>query len=141
MNRILVVFFTVLVAGFAHQSISQQHLIEPEMTVIDFFGMEPRNPMEGITARAIDLATIRLARIEVATGHSTPDHNHPDEEVVLVLEGRIKAVSGEQEFILGPGEMIVIPAYVQHHYEALESSVTVEAFGPGIHNRSFGSGN
>ena len=139
MNRLIIAIFAILIAGFAHQSVSQQHLIEPKMTIVDFFGMEPSNPMDGITARSIDLATMRLARIEVATGHSTPDHNHPDEEVIIVLEGRVKAVSGDEEFVLGPGEMIVIPAYVQHHYEAIESSVTIEAFGPGIHNRGFGT--
>jgi quercetin dioxygenase-like cupin family protein len=75
------------------------------------------------------------SRIEVATGHSTPDHNHPDEEIILLLEGRIKGVSGDKEFFLEPGEVIIIPAYVQHHYEAIESSVTIEVFGPG--NRGF----
>jgi quercetin dioxygenase-like cupin family protein len=139
MKKLSIAFLSVLVAAFAHQSVSQQHLTEPKMTVIDFFGMEPRNPMEGITARGTDLATFRVARIELETGHSTPDHNHPDEEMIILLEGQVKAVSGDEEFIVNPGEMIIIPAYVQHHYEAIESSVSIEVFGPGVHNRSFGA--
>jgi quercetin dioxygenase-like cupin family protein len=135
MNKFFLALVSVLIIGFAQQSVSQQPVIEAKMTVHDLFGMEPRGVMEGIKARGIGAATVRMARIEVETGHSTPDHNHPDEEIILLLEGRIKGVSGDEEFFLEPGEVIVIPAYVQHHYEAIESSVTIEVFGPGT--RSF----
>ena len=135
MNKFFLALVSVLIIGFAQQSISPESYVEAKMTVHDLFGMEAREVMEGIRARGIGAATIRMARIEVQTGHSTPDHNHPDEEIILVLEGRIKGMSGDDEFFLGPGEVIVIPAYVHHHYEAIESSVTIEVFGPG--NRSF----
>jgi len=131
MNKIILALVSVLIIGFAQQSISQQPLVVPAMTVHDLFGMEPRQPMAGVTARGVGAATVRISRIEVETGHSTPDHNHPDEEIILLLEGRIKGVSGDKEFFLEPGEVIIIPAYVHHHYEAIESSVTVEVFGPG----------
>lgn len=131
MNRFIIAFVSILAIGFAQQSTSQQPLIQPKMTVENLFGMEPREAMPGVKSRGVSAATMRLSRIEVATGHSTPDHNHADEEIVLLLEGRIKATSGDQEFILEPGQLIIIPAYVQHHYEALVSSVTIEAFGPG----------
>jgi unsaturated pyranuronate lyase len=131
MSRFIVALVSVVVVGFAQQSSSQQSLIQPKLTVHDLFGMQPREVREGIKGRSVSAATIRLSRIEVAKGFSTPDHNHPDEEIVLLLEGRIKAVSGGEEFILEPGQLIMIPAYVQHHYEALESSVTIETFGPG----------
>jgi quercetin dioxygenase-like cupin family protein len=135
MNKLFLALGSVLILGFAHQSISQQSFVEAKMTVHDLFGMEGREVMEGITARGIGAGTIRMARIEVQTGHSTPNHNHPDEEIILVLEGRIRGVSGDDEFFLERGEVIVIPAYVHHNYEAIESSVTIEVFGPG--NRSF----
>ena len=87
--------------------------------------------------QVVAAVTVRLSRIEIAEGFFTPAHNHPDEEIVLLLEGNIRAVSGEHEFVLKPGELIVIPAYVEHHYVALEDSVTIEAFGP---NRNPGGG-
>jgi len=49
----------------------------------------------------------------------------------MLLEGRLRAFSGDREFLLEPGDMVVVPAYVEHRYEALEDSVTVEAVGPG----------
>ena len=138
MNKSIIALVSVLIIGFAQQSTSQQPLTQPKMTVHDLFGMEAREVMEGVKARGVGAATVRVARIEVATGFSTPDHNHPDEEIILLLEGRIKAVSGDQEIIVEPGGLLIFPAYVQHHYEALESSVTVEVFGPG--RRDFDAG-
>ena len=73
---------------------------------------------------------------EVAAGTSTTHHNHPDEEMVYVVEGRIRVFSGGNEVELGAGELAVFPAYVDHHYEAIEDSMTIEVFGPG---RTFGA--
>ena len=137
MNRFLRAVATLLIITFSTLGISQQALMQPEMTVHDLFGAEPRNgPREGLQIRfGGAAATIRMISISIEAGASTPNHNHPDEEMVLLLEGSIKAVSGDREFVLEPGEMFVVPAYVEHHYEALEDSRTVEVFGPG---RSFG---
>lgn len=126
--------FSAFILSFSAQGLAQpgpQALIEPEMDVHDLFGMEGRNFRPGIVGRAVAMATVRLSRIEISEGTSTPDHNHADEEIVLLLEGSIRAYSGDKEFVLKPGEMITIPAYVQHRYLALEDSVTIEAFGPG----------
>ena len=106
------------------------------MTLYNLNEMEPRG-QEGFQIRLISAATIRMLRSEVAAGASTPNHNHPDEEIVYLLEGRVRVISGEQEAVLEPGELVVFPAYVEHHYEAMENSVTIEIFGPG---RTFGGG-
>ncbi len=136
MNRLIIALVSFLVLTFSVLGVSQQPLMEPEMRVEDLFGMEPRSPFEGLQIRGVTAATIRLITIQIEAGASTPNHNHPDEEMVLLLEGSIKAVSGDREFVLEPGEMFVAPAYVEHHYEALEDSRTIEVFGPG---RSFGA--
>ncbi len=97
--------------------------------------MEPRG-REGFSAHFVSAATIRMLRAEVAAGTSTTHHNHPDEEMVYVVEGRIRVFSGGNEVELGAGELVVFPAYVDHHYEAIEDSMTIEVFGPG---RTFGA--
>lgn len=134
MNKIIAALITLSVFGFAQLSSAQpgpQELIEPTMEVHDLFGMEGRNFREGITGRAVGMATVRISRIELEKGHSTPSHNHADEEIVLILEGHAIAYMGDEAFPFGPGEMITIPAYVEHRYEALEDVVSIEVFGPG----------
>ena len=139
MNRLFLAISSLLIVTFATLA-SSQSLIVAEMAAHDLFGMEPRNVREGIHIRSVGLATVRLSRVEIEAGYSTPNHNHPDEEMVLLIEGSVLARSGDDEFLLEPGEMITIPAYVEHHYEALEDSVTIEAFGPGRNLGGMGMG-
>ena len=100
------------------------------MEVYGLFGMEGRNFREEITGRSVAIATVRISRIELEKGHSTPSHNHARDEVVLILEGHAIAYMGDVAFPFGPGEMISIPAYVEHRYEALKDVVSIEVFGP-----------
>ncbi len=135
MNRYIATGFAAVMAAFAHQSISQQPLMEPEMALYNFNELEPRG-REGFSAHFVSAATIRMLRAEVTAGTSTTHHNHPDEEMVYVVEGRIRVFSGSNEVELGAGELVVFPAYVEHHYEAIMDSMTIEVFGPG---RTFGA--
>ena len=135
MIRLIIASSTVVILAFAHQGLSQQPLMEPEMALYNLDEMEPRG-REGYQAHLISAATIRMLRAEIAAGTSTTHHNHPDEEMVYVVDGRIRVFSGGNEVELGAGELVVFPAYVDHHYEAIVDSMTIEVFGPG---RTFGA--
>ena len=135
MNRLIITSSAAVILAFAHQGLSQQPLMEPEMALYNLNEMEPR-VREGFAAHLISAATIRMLRAEIAAGTSTTHHNHPDEEMVYVVDGRIRVFSGGNEVELGAGELVVFPAYVDHHYEAIVDSMTIEVFGPG---RTFGA--
>ena len=135
MNRLIITSSAAVILAFAHQVLSQQPLMEPEMALYNLNEMEPRS-REGFQAHLISAATIRMLRAEVTAGTSTTHHNHPDEEMVYVVDGRIRVFSGGNEVELGAGELVVFPAYVDHHYEAIVDSMTIEVFGPG---RTFGA--
>ncbi|REJ85941.1 MAG: cupin domain-containing protein [Planctomycetota bacterium] len=47
-------------------------------------------------------------------------HSHPHEQVGMVVEGRARFIVGDEEKILGPGEMYFIPGGVTHRVIALE---------------------
>ena len=135
MIRLVIASSTAIILAFAHQGLSQQPLMEPEMALYNFNELEPR-VRAGFSAHLVSAATIRMLRAEVAAGTSTAHHNHPDEEMVYVVDGRIRVFSGGSEVELEAGELVVFPAYVDHHYEAIEDSMTIEVFGPG---RTFGA--
>ena len=130
MNRFVALLVSLLLITFSHLAISQQ-ITQPEMTAHSFSEVDVITPGDGRMVRRINASTVGLIRVEWPMGTATTPHNHANELVLAVVEGRLKAISGDREFILGPGDVIVIPAWVEHSYVALEDSITLEAAGPG----------
>jgi quercetin dioxygenase-like cupin family protein len=75
--------------------------------------------------------TVSFTRIELEAGAKTPDHNHADEQFIYLETGRASGYVGTIEYILEPGDIIVIPAWAPHGFEALEDTVWYEVHGPG----------
>ena len=51
-----------------------------------------------------------LVRANMEPGRSHPFHTHPTrEEIIYILSGRAEQWIGDQNRILGPGEMVLIP--------------------------------
>src|SRR5215470_21452 len=59
-----------------------------------------------------------LIKVGITTyqeGEGPPPHFHPNEEqFMLVLEGRMKMVCGDEERIIEPGDLVHIPRNVRH---------------------------
>jgi quercetin dioxygenase-like cupin family protein len=55
---------------------------------------------------------------------------HTHESVVYVVKGKVKSTVGEDEFIMGPGDVCRHPIGVLHGLEAIEDSVVVEIKSP-----------
>ena len=129
MNRFIISLVSLIVISFSHLGVSQ--VTKPEMTFHKLDELPARIAEDGRESHRIVGATVGISRVDWPAGSKTTAHNHANELVVVLLHGRLRAISGDREFILEPGDLVVIPAYVEHHYEALEDSVTLEAVGPG----------
>ena len=130
MNRLIASFVAVGSILFSGFVISQQ-VTTPEMTLQSFSDVDLRLNTDGRRTRRVSASTVGLIRVEWPEGTTTTPHNHANELVLTVVEGRLRAISGNQEFIMEAGDVVVIPAWVEHGYVALEDSITLEAAGPG----------
>lgn len=130
MNKLVTTIAALTLILFSSLVISQQ-VTTPEMTLHSFSDVEPGLPADGRKVRRIMASTVGLIRVEWPEGTATTPHNHANELVLSVVEGRLRAISGGQEFIMEAGDTVVIPAWVEHSYVALEDSLTFEAAGPG----------
>ena len=74
--------------------------------------------------------TMTIARIVLGAGAVVPRHQHENEQVANVLEGRLRFVIGDREAIVAAGESIAIPANAPHEAEALSASVVLDVFSP-----------
>lgn len=63
---------------------------------------------------------VLLLRFE-AGGGAVP-HAHPQEQVMVVLQGRLRVRFGDKEAELGPGQAFLAPSNVGHQVTALEDA-------------------
>jgi quercetin dioxygenase-like cupin family protein len=59
-------------------------------------------------------ASVASVYFELAPGMRLPRHRDSAEEVLVVLEGQIEAVIGDQRALLGAGGLAVVPAMMPH---------------------------
>jgi quercetin dioxygenase-like cupin family protein len=50
-------------------------------------------------------------------------HSHPHEQVGMVISGRARFIVGDEEQVLGPGDMYLIPGGVTHRVVALDEGL------------------
>ncbi len=65
---------------------------------------------------------VEMGRYAYEKGTGAKAHHHPQEQVICILSGRVRAKMGDQEFEVGPGEAILIPPETEHSVEALEET-------------------
>ncbi|HUG93850.1 MAG TPA: cupin domain-containing protein [Planctomycetaceae bacterium] len=64
-----------------------------------------------------------LSLVEFQPGAIVEAHAHPHEQVGMVLEGRARFIVGDEERVLGPGDMYRIPGGVEHRVVALDAGL------------------
>lgn len=74
--------------------------------------------------------TITGERIEVAfmsypAGTEAKPHSHPNEQIQVCLEGKVRALIGGAESIVGPGGGVLMPPHVEHGIQILEDYTTI----------------
>ena len=63
-----------------------------------------------------------------------PRHSHESEQITWVFEGCLRFVIGGEEILVGPGEVLVIPSWLEHEATALERTVECDLFSPIRHD-------
>ena len=58
-----------------------------------------------------------LGHLEIAPGATITTHIHPDtEEAMVIVEGELEAILGDDVVTLGPGDTVLAPAGVKHGF-------------------------
>lgn len=97
----------------------------------DSMPLEKVSPL--LDRRLITGERIMLAHVYLKKGCIVPKHQHENEQITYVLEGKLRFWIGEEEkvtFDVGAGEVLTIPSNVFHKAEALEDTLDVDVFNP-----------
>lgn len=93
-------------------------------------------PMPLIERQRIIAGRMMLSRVLLRKGFRVERHRHENEQISLVLTGRVSFLLGDEgsasayeEELVG-GQAIVLPPNVPHGAEALEDSLILDLFSP-----------
>ena len=89
-----------------------------------------REIFPGIRARIIHTDRVTHSWVEIAEGASFPEHHHPHEQVVSVLEGTLDITVSGEPHVLEAGQVLVIPPDAPHAGRARTPCRVLDTFAP-----------
>ncbi|MEZ5825474.1 MAG: cupin domain-containing protein [Geminicoccaceae bacterium] len=101
--------------------------------------MAQDEPMAGIARRRIMGAEAMVSEVLVEKGCEVPWHEHPNEQFVILLNGRLQfdvaaPDGGRTRHVLEPGDILHLPGHVAHGGTALEDCRVFDIFSPPTEN-------
>jgi len=113
---------------------SAQSINPPKEILVNTSDLDTRNPFDGITSSGVMTDTTWIIFITIEAGSSSAHHNHPDEQTMILHSGRVRATVEDREYVMEPGDVLILPSYVPHQMVAIEDSTWTEVHGPGFNN-------
>jgi unsaturated pyranuronate lyase len=89
---------------------------------------EPINPT--ISRRYITGDRVTVAQFELKKNGVVPRHSHENEQVTMVLSGALRFQFPDREVVVRAGEVIQMPAWLEHGVVVLEDAVVCDVFSP-----------
>lgn len=86
------------------------------------------NPL--LARQMIHGENMTVAKIHLAKGAVVPAHSHVNEQITVLLQGKLRFMSDDGDRVIAAGDVLAIPANVRHGVEALEDSVAMDLFCP-----------
>ena len=91
----------------------------------------PKEQVTPTIVRQIVTGTQAMAgMITLQKGSYVPKHSHESEQLTYVLEGSLQLTIEGREIVVSAGEILVIPAWIEHEGIALEDTLELDIFSP-----------
>lgn len=93
-------------------------------------------PMSLVKRRRVVGAKVMVSQVRLARGFVVPRHQHENEQIAMVMSGRIRFALGEpsspefREVELVAGEVLHLPSNLPHGAEAIEDTLVYDVFSP-----------
>ena len=100
------------------------------MPFITVSAITVREIFPGLRARLIHTDRQTHSWVEVDAGASFPEHQHPHEQIVSVIEGELELVVDGTTHRLTAGSVFVIPSEVRHSGRGVTACRVLDVFSP-----------
>ncbi len=105
----------------------------PDPSVHAWESLPTDTPMPGIERQRVVGERAMVSRVVLEAGVVVPPHRHENEQIAIVVSGRMRFTLGEASdrvVEVGAGEVLLLPGCELHGAEALETSVVIDVFAP-----------
>ena len=92
--------------------------------------LEEKEPTPGFAGRFIHSANMTVAHWTVNVGAPLPEHSHPHEQVVNVIEGEFELTINGDTTRLGLRSVAIVPSNAVHSGKALTKCRIINVFSP-----------
>ncbi len=100
------------------------------MGFLELSDVRERQPVPGFRVRFVHSESMTVAYWEIEAGAEMPEHRHPHEQIVNVIEGEFELQVGDERRTLTPGSVAVIAPDVPHSGRAITRSRIIDVFHP-----------
>lgn len=101
------------------------------MPLIALQSLPVREIFPGFRARLVHTDRVTHSWVEIDEGAAFPEHEHPHEQIVSVIDGTLELTVDGTTHALERGAVFVIPPHVLHKGRALTPCRVLDAFAPG----------
>lgn len=102
-----------------------------EALVTDWSKVPVEHPAEGIERQMIVGENIMICRLKFPPLTVTTPHEHPHEQITFVEKGRARFIVGNEEKIVGAGDILHFPSKTWHGASMLDEEVIlIDIFSP-----------
>jgi quercetin dioxygenase-like cupin family protein len=100
------------------------------MPIVQLDRLPVREIFPGLRARLIHSDRVTHSWVDVDAGATFPEHQHPHEQIVTVLEGELELVVDGVTHRLKRGVVFVIPPHARHSGRGITTCKVLDAFAP-----------
>lgn len=100
------------------------------MHSLNLDAVSARELLPGYRGRMVHSDTMTLAFWEVTAGAAAPEHSHPHEQILSLIEGEFDLTVGGDTQSLSAGAVVVIPPDMPHSGRAVTACRIIDAFHP-----------
>lgn len=135
--KVYALFATVVLAGlnlspvYGQEENRMSQVVPPRIALTRAEDARTFNLNDDVSVREVITQSGLVRQLQFRQGGRTFHHNHPEEEMLVVISGRLLAVTADGEHILEAGDVIDLEHFAEHHFEAIEDTFAVQSFSYG----------
>lgn len=100
------------------------------MPFINLETLKQREQMPGFVGRFVHSENMTLVHWEIPPGTPLPEHSHPQEQLIIFVDGQFELTIDGETALLGPQSVAVIPSNAVHSGKALTKCRIIDVFSP-----------